>query len=81
MLEDLITMYQCIFEYAIFFSFSFYFPAVPEALKGVVHPLTSRRRRRKEIQRPGGVIKSSFKVRFGWKGHQIFDVLQICVIV
>uniref|UniRef100_A0A669BQQ2 Probable ATP-dependent RNA helicase DDX56 n=1 Tax=Oreochromis niloticus TaxID=8128 RepID=A0A669BQQ2_ORENI len=34
---------------------------IPEALKGVVHPLTSRRRRRKEIQRPGGVIKSSFK--------------------
>lgn len=64
-----------------FFSFSFHFPAVPEALKGVVHPLTSRRRRRKEIQRPGGVIKSSFKVRFGWKGHQIFDMPQICVIV
>ncbi|XP_006797392.1 probable ATP-dependent RNA helicase DDX56 [Neolamprologus brichardi] len=34
---------------------------IPEALKGVVHPLTSRRRRRKEIQRPEGVIKSSFK--------------------
>uniref|UniRef100_A0A3Q4GAJ2 RNA helicase n=1 Tax=Neolamprologus brichardi TaxID=32507 RepID=A0A3Q4GAJ2_NEOBR len=54
---------------------------IPEALKGVVHPLTSRRRRRKEIQRPEGVIKSSFKVRFGRKGHQVFDTLQICVIV
>uniref|UniRef100_A0A3Q0RYM4 RNA helicase n=1 Tax=Amphilophus citrinellus TaxID=61819 RepID=A0A3Q0RYM4_AMPCI len=39
---------------------------IPEALRGVVRPLSSRRRRRKEMgKKPEGVIKSSFKVRCG----------------
>ncbi|XP_040014207.1 probable ATP-dependent RNA helicase DDX56 [Xiphias gladius] len=34
---------------------------IPEALKGVVNPLSSRRRKRKEISKPEGVVKTSFK--------------------
>lgn len=41
---------------------------IPEALRGVVHPLSSRRRRRKEMgKKPGGVIKSSFKKKIPGK--------------
>uniref|UniRef100_A0A3B5A2C8 Probable ATP-dependent RNA helicase DDX56 n=1 Tax=Stegastes partitus TaxID=144197 RepID=A0A3B5A2C8_9TELE len=36
---------------------------VPETLRGVVHPLSSRRKKRREKSKPGGVSKTSFKVR------------------
>ncbi|XP_008280032.1 putative ATP-dependent RNA helicase DDX56 [Stegastes partitus] len=34
---------------------------VPETLRGVVHPLSSRRKKRREKSKPGGVSKTSFK--------------------
>ncbi|XP_049909634.1 probable ATP-dependent RNA helicase DDX56 [Epinephelus moara] len=34
---------------------------VPETLKGVMNPLSHRRRKRKEKSKPAGVLKSSFK--------------------
>uniref|UniRef100_A0A4W6F0U1 Probable ATP-dependent RNA helicase DDX56 n=1 Tax=Lates calcarifer TaxID=8187 RepID=A0A4W6F0U1_LATCA len=39
---------------------------IPEMLRGVVNPLSSRRRRkRKEKTKPQGLVKTSFKVRLG----------------
>lgn len=55
------------------------FDPVPKTLKEVVNPLSGRRRRmRRESSKPGGVVKTNFKVRTRKKVME-FQIYRIAI--